>query len=73
MINLSIEGNEELIDSCLFARRKETLDEVKAECEKLGAGDILVIAGDITSPKDLLAVRQAAVDGEFIAAAMRLL
>jgi methylmalonyl-CoA mutase cobalamin-binding subunit len=73
MINLSSEGNEELIDSCLFARRKETLDEVKAECEKLGAGDILVVAGDITSPKDLLAVRQAAVDGEFIAAAMRLL
>ena len=50
---------------CLFARRKDALEEVKAECEKLGAGEVIIVAGDITSPKDLLAVRQAAVDGEW--------
>jgi len=48
----------------LFARRKDALEEVKAECEKLGAGEVIIVAGDITSPKDLLAVRQAAVGGE---------
>ena len=50
---------------CLFARRKDALEEVKAECEKLGAGEVNIVAGDITSPQDLLAVRQAAVDGEW--------
>lgn len=57
---------EEAHLSCLFARRKEALDEVKAECQRLGAKDVIVIAGDITSPADLIAVRQAVVDGELV-------
>jgi hypothetical protein len=44
------------------------LKEVQAECKRLGAKDVIIISGDITSPGDLIAVRQAVSDGRaFIA------
>ena len=46
-------------DRCIFARRLETLNEVKAECLALGAKEVVAVAGDITSPEDLIAVRKA--------------
>ena len=52
--------------SCLFARREETLQEVKRECVKRGAKeeDVLIIAGDITNPADLIRARQAVVTSQ---------
>ncbi|KAK8844028.1 hypothetical protein IAR55_006822 [Kwoniella newhampshirensis] len=48
---------------CLFARRKDALDKVRAECVDLGAteSDLLIFAGDVTSTDDLVKVREGIV------------
>ncbi|WWD21317.1 hypothetical protein CI109_105801 [Kwoniella shandongensis] len=48
---------------CLVARRAEVLEDVKGECVEKGGkeGDILTLAGDITSSEDLIKVRDGIV------------
>jgi NAD(P)-dependent dehydrogenase (short-subunit alcohol dehydrogenase family) len=49
---------------CLVARRAEVLEQVKAECVALGldASRILVVPANITSPTDLLRIRDEVVN-----------
>jgi type IV pilus biogenesis protein CpaD/CtpE len=50
--------------SCLFARRKQALDEVYEQCLALGCSNVLRLAGDITNPDDLVRVRDEVIKGE---------
>lgn len=50
---------------CLVARRQDTLEKVKAECEAFGlnASRILLVPANITSTDDLLRVREEVIKG----------
>lgn len=50
---------------CIFARRKEVLESVKAECLAAGlsADRIICVIGDVTSTKDLSKLREEVVKG----------
>lgn len=50
---------------CIFARRKSSLEAVKAECLALGLSEdkIILVTGDVTSVKDLVKLRETVVEG----------
>ncbi|KAI9636856.1 uncharacterized protein MKK02DRAFT_33954 [Dioszegia hungarica] len=49
---------------CIFARRKSSLEAVKAECLALGLSEdkIILVTGDVTSVKDLVKLRETVVE-----------
>jgi NAD(P)-dependent dehydrogenase (short-subunit alcohol dehydrogenase family) len=50
---------------CIFARRKEVLESVKAECLAVGlkVDRVICVTGDVTNTKDLVKLRYAVVKG----------
>lgn len=61
----SVKGWLELMYRCIFARRKSSLEAVKAECLALGLSEdkIILVTGDVTSVKDLVKLRETVVEG----------
>lgn len=59
------------ISSCIVARSKDNLEKVAATCRSLlpgggAANKILLYAGDICSPDDMVAVRELIVRGKLV-------